>query len=433
MAKRNDPKVTPTLRFPEFRQAGEWKGKPMSELYMFMRNNALSREKLNYESGSIKNVHYGDIHTKFPAQFDITKERVPFVNSTEEVPDDESDDYCVEGDLIFADASEDTNDVGKSMEVIVLNGELLLSGQHTILARRRDNTITLGFGGHLFRSAAIRSRIRKEAQGTKVYSISSSRLGTIDVTYPQDEAEQQKIADCLTSLDEVIAAQGRKVEALKAHKRGLMQQLFPREGETVPRLRFPEFRDGPEWKGRKAGSLFANRDERGENGLPIYSVTMHDGMVKRSSFDRDFGDIEDPSGNKKARKGDIAYNMMRMWQGALGVAGEECMVSPAYVVLAPQKDTVAQFFAYLFKLPVSLRLLTSHSRGLTKDRLRLYYADFAQITLRCPSRPEQQRIADCLASLDAEISVATEKFDALKTYKQGLMQQLFPAPPGSHA
>lgn len=241
-------------------------------------------------------------------------------------------------------------------------------------------------------------------------------------------AEQQKIAECLSSVDELMAAQARKVDALKTHKKGLMQQLFPREGETQPRLRFPEFKKAGAWKPRKAGTLFANRVTKGEQGLPIYSVTMHDGMVKRDSFDRNFYDIEDAAANKKVCKGDIAYNMMRMWQGALGVAPEDCLVSPAYIVLAPMKDAVPVFFQYLFKLPETLLLLTSHSRGLTKDRLRLYYDDFASIPLRCPAPSEQQRIASCLSSLDALITLETQKLEGLKTHKKGLMQQLFPSP-----
>ncbi len=239
-------------------------------------------------------------------------------------------------------------------------------------------------------------------------------------------AEQQKIAECLSSVDALMAAQARKVDALKTHKKGLMQQLFPTEGETQPRLRFPEFQNAGEWVIRKAGTLFSNRVTKGEQGLPIYSVTMHDGMVKRDSFDRNFYDIEDAAGNKKACKEDIAYNMMRMWQGALGVAPEDCLVSPAYIVLAPMKDALPVFFQYLFKLPATLLLLTSHSRGLTKDRLRLYYDDFARIPLRCPAPPEQQRIASCLSSLDALITAETQKLEALKTHKKGLMQQLFP-------
>jgi type I restriction enzyme S subunit len=288
----------------------------------------------------------------------------------------------------------------------------------------------VGFGGHLFRSRRIRAQIQEEAQGTKVYAISATRLANVEVAFPGDETEQHKIADCLTSLDEVIAAQGRKVEALKAHKKGLMQQLFPREGENLPRIRFPEFRNVGEWEERKAGTLFANRVNKGEEGLPIYSVTMHDGMVRRDSFDRNYYDIQEASGNKKACENDIAYNMMRMWQGALGVAPEDCLVSPAYIVLSPQKDVASRFFEYLFKLPASLLLLTSHSRGLTKDRLRLYYDDFARIPLRCPNEAEQQRIAACLRALDARLAAEAAKLAALKTHKTGLMQQLFPSPEG---
>ena len=245
---------------------------------------------------------------------------------------------------------------------------------------------------------------------------------------PTEPAEQQKIADCLSSLDELIAAHARKLDELKTHKKGLMQQLFPREGETQPRLRFPEFQNAGEWEVKKSGTLFSNRVTKGEQGLPLYSVTMHDGMVRRDSLDRNYYDIEDATRNKKVRRNDIAYNMMRMWQGALGVAPEDCLVSPAYIVLAPVKGTVPEFFQYLFKLPATLLTLTAHSRGLTKDRLRLYYDDFATVPLRCPSSPEQQRIADCLTSLDGLIAAQTQKLEALKTHKKGLMQQLFPSP-----
>jgi len=136
--------------------------------------------------------------------------------------------------------------------------------------------------------------------------------------------------------------------------------------------------------------------------------------------------IAEFGGNKKVRRGDIAYNMMRMWQGAFGVAKEDCMVSPAYVVFSPESDTCPDFFGYLFKLPKYLQLLTSHSQGLTLDRLRLYYKDFARISVLIPSPLEQQEIANCLASLDDLLTAQTQKLAALKTHKKGLMQQIFP-------
>jgi type I restriction enzyme, S subunit len=427
VAKQGKTSAVPRLRFPEFRGDANWDANRMDKLYAFIRNNALSRDKLNYEGGTVKNVHYGDIHSKFSSLFDITKENVPYINGTEKLPDPGSEDYCVEGDIIFADASEDTNDVGKCIEVVHLDGQLLLAGQHTILARRRNDTLIVGFGGHLFRSARVRTQVQKEAQGTKVYAISPTRLAGIEIAYPRNKREQQKIADCLASLDEAIAGQGRKVETLKTYKRGLMQQLFPREGEASPRLRFREFRAAPEWKEVKAGALFANRTETGDDTLPIYSVTMTDGLVKRSSLDRRIDDLA-AMGNKKADRYDIAYNMMRMWQGACGVASEECMVSPAYVVLAPQSGVHSPFYGYLFKLPQMLRLFTSHSRGLTEDRLRLYYQDFSAIALPQPHVREQARIANCLRALDTRVATESAKLEALKGQKNGLMQRLFPAP-----
>ncbi|MEI7775400.1 MAG: restriction endonuclease subunit S [Verrucomicrobiota bacterium] len=273
----------------------------------------------------------------------------------------------------------------------------------------------------------LKRHITSGARSNGLLNISKETFFGVEIPTPSP-AEQQKIAECLSSVDELIAAQARKVDALKIHKKGLMQQLFPREGESQPRLRFPEFQNAGEWVLRKAGSLFTNRVTKGEKGLPLYSVTMHDGMVRRDSLDRNYYDIEDAAGNKKVCRDDIAYKMMRMWQGALGVAPEDCLVSPAYIVLAPVKGTVPVFFQFLFKLPETLLVLTSHSRGLTKDRLRLYYDDFARIPLRCPTPAEQQRIADCLTSLDDLIAAQTQKHEALKTHKQGLMQQLFPSP-----
>ncbi|HEU5123445.1 MAG TPA: restriction endonuclease subunit S, partial [Verrucomicrobiae bacterium] len=220
---------------------------------------------------------------------------------------------------------------------------------------------------------------------------------------------------------------------LHPHKKGLMQQLFPREGETQPRLRFPEFQNDGDWKVKAGGELFTNRKEKGKKGLPIYSVTVNNGMVPRASFDRNFYDIEDPARNRKVCKGDVAYNMMRMWQGAQGVAPEDCMVSPAYVILKPRGGVCSDFFAYLFKLPQSLRLLTITSRGLTKDRLRLYFDDFAKMPLCVPEKDEQQRIAQVLSSLDALITAATQKLETLKLHKRGLMQQLFPSPEEAEA
>ncbi len=438
MAGEDKSTATPRLRFPEFREAEGWTAQRLQKLYSFIRNNSLSRDKLNYENGTVKNVHYGDIHTKFPALFDITKERVPFVNASEELPEADSEEYCVEGDIIFADASEDTNDVGKSIEIVRLNGQRLLSGQHTILARRNDDTLMVGFGGHLFRSGHLRSQIQKQAQGTKVYAISPTRLANNEIAYPSDRREQQKIADCLTSLDEVIAAQGRKVVALKVHKRGLMQQLFPREGETVPGRRFPEFRVGPNWEEKKLDELA----KRGSGHTPSKSkAEYYNGGIKwvslADSKRLDSGYISETS-TEVSEEG-IAHSSAVLHSagsvilcrdagiGKIAIMKGSMSVSQHFMVWTCNAKLLSNWFLY-YLFQVMKPLFESVASGSTIKTIGLPF--FAGLRLIVPAPAEQQRIADCLSSLDAQIAAESEKLDALKTHKKGLMQQLFPSPAG---
>src|SRR5688572_1390716 len=137
--------LAPKLRFPEFLGSGEWKTESLGDVYSFQSTNSFSRDRLNYENGSVKNIHYGDIHTKFATLFDITKENVPFVNPLESLDNIAPESYCVEGDIVFADASEDMEDVGKSIELVYLNNEKILAGMHTLLARQQENKIIVGF------------------------------------------------------------------------------------------------------------------------------------------------------------------------------------------------------------------------------------------------------------------------------------------------
>ena len=219
--------TVPRLRFPEFRVDTTWLAPQLADLYGFKRTNTLSRDNLNYEFGTIRNIHYGDIHTKFKPLFRLENEHVPYVN-LDVAPDGFDDDaFCEAGDIVLADASEDLDDVGKAIEVVSLNGERVVAGTHTILATRRGSVPVVGFGGQLFQSAAVRAGIKREAQGAKVYGISANRISAIPVPVPPTEAEQQRIATCLSSLEDVLAAQARKINALKQQKQGLLQQLFP--------------------------------------------------------------------------------------------------------------------------------------------------------------------------------------------------------------
>ncbi len=191
--------IMPKLRFSEFENG--WIPKKYDEIYSFYSTNSLSRDKLNYESGQVKNIHYGDIHTKFDTLFDISKEIVPFVNDDIIISNIPSENYCQEGDLLIADASEDYKDVGKTIEIVNLDHEKVLAGLHTFLARPNKHNMAAGFAGFMLQSWGVREQIMKIAQGTKVLGLAKSRLAKIKLNIPSFP-EQQKIASFLTAVDQ---------------------------------------------------------------------------------------------------------------------------------------------------------------------------------------------------------------------------------------
>jgi len=222
--------TSPALRFPEFE--GKWDSESMASLYTFIPTNSFSRDKMNDNAGEIRNIHYGDIHKNIPTLLNLQITSLPRINDSVSLKKFKERSFCKNGDVIFADASEDVDDIGKSIEIVNTGGFQVLSGLHTIHARQKKTRFVVGFAGYLFCTSRIRSQIQRESQGTKVLGISVSRLSTIDVCFPREKREQQKIADCLSALDDLITAQTKQIAALKEHKKGLMQQLFS-TGDSV--------------------------------------------------------------------------------------------------------------------------------------------------------------------------------------------------------
>lgn len=191
----------------------------------------------------------------------------------------------------------------------------------------------------------------------------------------------------------------------------------------IPQLRFPKFEG--EWQPKHGDDAFKSRRMRAKEGLPLYSVTIDRGMVRRDSLEREFASNAPDEANLRVFKNDHVYNMMRMWQGAVGRAPEDCMVSPAYVVLEPKPGTVPAFFDHWFQRRRSLYLLWAYSYGLTNDRLRLYARDFGRVPMTLPSADEQRKIADFLGAVDERVKLLQDQQEALAQYKTGLMQLLF--------
>ncbi|QPQ53735.1 restriction endonuclease subunit S [Chryseobacterium indologenes] len=234
----------PNLRFPEFTE--EWETKKLGEVMHFKVTNSFSRENLNYEVGTVKNIHYGDIHTKFQTLFDTTKEVVPFINEEINLDRISDENYCKEGDVIFADASEDLNDVGKSIEIINVNSEKLLSGLHTLLGRPKSSIFHLGFNGYLFKSNSVRTQIQKESQGSKVLSINTGRISKIELSFPSVN-EQERITILLSLMDERIQTQNKIIEQLETLIKGLSEKIYSQK------IRFKKFTE--KWEVKKLGEI----------------------------------------------------------------------------------------------------------------------------------------------------------------------------------
>lgn len=275
---------------------------------------------------------------------------------------------------------------------------------------------------------AISPRIPVNETGIGAGKIETDTLAGL-IVYLPPAVEQQRIADCLTSLDEVIAAQGRNVEALKAHKNGLMQQFFPREGETLPRLRFPEFRDADDWEERKLGGFITERSERASSEVPLYSLTIEAGVTaKTERYERSFLVSDETDAYKVVRPGDFAFNPMNLRFGAIGRHSGHLPVSLSkyYNIFSCDRSVDSSFCDIYFRSDVMVALYDRIATGSLIEKRPVHFDRFLKLDIPFPSRGEQQRIAACLSSLDARLAAEEGKLAALKTHRKGLMQQLFP-------
>lgn len=249
-----------------------------------------------------------------------------------------------------------------------------------------------------------------------------NKLVKLENRFPIKE-EQQRIGWYFSNLDHLITLHQRKLEKLQNMKKSCLQKMFPKDGATVPEIRFSEFQG--DWEERTLGSCFDERLESLPDG-ELLSVTIGSGIKKFSELDRHDNSNTDKSKYKRVCIGDIAYNSMRMWQGASGRSPYEGIVSPAYTVVKPIGDIDTQFFAYMFKKKEIIHLFEINSQGLTSDTWNLKYPAFSKIVVRVPRNVEEQsRIARFLLKLDELISCAEQEIEITKRMKKGCLQKMF--------
>ena len=227
--------------------------------------------------------------------------------------------------------------------------------------------------------------------------------------------EQQKISNYLLLIDNKIELLEKKHHEYQNFKKYLMQQIF------AQKLRF-DFDDV--WKTVKIKDIFDERSEKGFLDLELLSVTLNDGVIKRSEIESKDNSNENKSNYKHVLPGDIVYNSMRMWQGASGVSPYEGIVSPAYTILIP-KNVYSKYFGYYFKTNEMVYQFKKYSQGLTSDTWNLKYPLISEIKIKIPSIEEQKEITNVFKIIDEKIKILQNNIDELTTFKKGLLQQMF--------
>lgn len=254
-------------------------------------------------------------------------------------------------------------------------------------------------------------------------------MAEIEITVPPSFAEQEKIASCLSELDNLIAAQGQKVDALKEKKKGLMQQLFPQSGETTPRLRFPGFEG--EWVEKKLGDLYRKNNVKNDLSFGTDKIISVANMYYKT--DANIGDKDYLRTYNIFRLGDIAYEGNKSANYAYGRFVENTIgdgiVSHVFDVYSPISSMhCIDYWKYAINYERIMRPILEKSTIKSTMMTNLIAKDFLKQHILVPSLTEQQKIASCLSSLDDLIAVESAKVEALKDHKKGLMQQLFPQP-----
>ncbi len=418
--------LVPKLRFPEFRSAPAWRLETLSQL--------ATRAKQKNRDERITRVLTNS------AEFGVMDQRDFFDKDIATQGKLESYFVVELGSYVYNPRISTTAPVGPISKNKIGTG--VMSPLYTVFKFKNDSN---DFYEHYFKTAGWHTYMRQASStGARHDRMAISSDDFMAMPLPvSTPAEQQKIAACLGSLDELIAARGRKVAALKTHKKGLMRQIFPREDETQPRLRFPEFQSGGEWVATpfselcdiKHGYAFESEffSNEGEH------VLLTPGNFYEQGGYRDRGELQkyfngEIPADYVLAKGDL---LVAMTEQAAGLLGSPILVPESHKFLHNQrlglvekKPGMVWASEFLFHMFNTERIRTAIHATASGAKVRhTSPTKIGEVIASVPpTLPEQQRIADCLSSLDVLITAATQTLDTLKTHKQGLMQQLFPSP-----
>ncbi|AUZ05290.2 putative type 1 restriction endonuclease HsdS [Vitreoscilla sp. C1] len=427
----------PKLRFKGFQDA--WEVHKFSEKFTFHNTNSYSRALLA-EQGSIMNIHYGDIHTKFSALFDVAKEDVPFLSCKVDTQKIATNQFLQVKDLIIADASEDYKDIGKTIEVVNLNNQKAVAGLHTYIARPNSPS-ALGFNSYLMQTFKVREQIQKLATGISVLGISKGNLGNVELNIPCLQ-EQTKIASFLSAVDDKIAALRQEHDLWQQYKQGMMQQLFSQK------LRFQDDngQDFPDWKTTIFSEKFtfhqtnsysrALLSEQGEimnihyGDIHTKFSSLFDATKEKVPFLSAEVEISKLDEERFLRVGDLVIADASEDYKDIGKTieivnlGNQKLVAGLHTYIArPKQDFALGFHGYLMQTLAVRAQIQKLATGISV--LGISKTNLGKVEIKIPTLAEQTKIAACLSSIDAKIDALAQQLEQARVWKQGLLQQMF--------
>ena len=320
-----------------------------------------------------------------------------------------------ENDILFSIA-------GTLGRVAIIKSSIIPANTNQALAIIRLSEGDISFIATMLKGRAIEDYIRKNPTVGAQPNLSLEQISNFIVPFTL-ATEQKKIGSLFSKLDHLITLHQRQCENLKKLKKFMLQKLFPQNGESVPKIRFLGFTDT--WEQRKLGEVFNERTKRAKGNEELLSVTINNGVIRQIDSDKRNIASEDKSNYKIVQIGDVPYNSMRMWQGAVGNSEYNGIVSPAYTVLVPSTNADSKFFVELFKKNSTLNIFQRWSQGLTSDTWNLKYPILSKIEFYMPMIDEQKKIGSLFSKLDYLITLHQSKCDNLKEVKKYMLQNMF--------
>lgn len=269
--------------------------------------------------------------------------------------------------------------------------------------------------------AQLRKFIASTARMDGLLNISFDDFMKVKLFAPE-RCEQSKISRIINLIEKLITLQQRKLDKLSLLQKSLLQTLFANDNSEKPELRFSEFKDN--WNNKKIGTVFTESKQKSANGQ-LLSVSIASGVHPFDETERKNNSSQNKSNYKFVEKNDIAYNSMRMWQGAEGVSYYTGIVSPAYTVLHPKEDNNSEFYAYMFKRAEMLNKFRRHSQGLTSDTWNLKFPILKTINIKTTNSDEQTKIVQLFKVIEKHINLEQKKLDRCQSIKKFLLQQMF--------